>query len=275
MKPREQKLKIQCNLKMPWLTGIADAYSIDEDEKTTSLYEIKASSDPDWKDNASVQVFCYALMCGKTWSRLHLFNPFRNEKVSYYFDSKSILSLRMSVIQDILIWNINCMMAKLYPDTKDNDKLNVENTLFLHLLKNEKGQVKQVSIINMLSPIKCEFVYNKYVSSGEKKTKNMEKIDRFACESSLSSEDIVKEVNTILKSEMNKNKVVYSFEDYSDIINSEFKTIRSEYDDINSVTEIIKILKYERKTEYGLDASDSFYCLILCISFLFLNKHFV
>jgi hypothetical protein len=87
MKPREEKLKIQCNLKMPWLTGVADAYSIDNDEKTTSLYEIKASSDPDWKDNASVQVFCYALMCGKTWSRLHLFNPFRNEKVSYYFDS--------------------------------------------------------------------------------------------------------------------------------------------------------------------------------------------
>ncbi|NBP57565.1 hypothetical protein EBU71_13715, partial [bacterium] len=94
-KPREEKLKIQQNLSMPWLTGIADATSVDDDEKTISLYEIKASTNIDWKDDALVQVFCYALMSGKTWSRLHLINPFRNERVSYYFDSKSILSLRM------------------------------------------------------------------------------------------------------------------------------------------------------------------------------------
>lgn len=276
MKPREEKLKIQCNLKMPWLTGVADAYSIDNDEKTTSLYEIKASSDPDWKDNASVQVFCYALMCGKTWSRLHLFNPFRNEKVSYYFDSKSILSLRMNIIQDILIWNINCMMAKLYPNTKDNDVLNVQDTMFIHILKNEKGQVKQVSIVNMLSPIKCEFVYNKYVSSGEKKTKNMEKIDRFACESSLTSEDIIKEVNIILNSEMNKKKVIWSLDDHSDIIDKKFNIIKNEYE-INNIEEIIKRLNYKRNENllYELNSSDSFYCLILCVTFLFLDKHFV
>ena len=47
IQPREEKLKIQCNLQMPWLKGIADAYAIDDDEKTTSIYEIKASSNPD------------------------------------------------------------------------------------------------------------------------------------------------------------------------------------------------------------------------------------
>jgi hypothetical protein len=276
MKPCDTKLKIQCNLKMPWLTGVADAYSIDEDEKTTSLYEIKASSSMDWKDDASVQIFCYALMCGKTWSRLHLLNPFRNEKISYYFDSKSILSLRMHLIQDILICNINSMMAKLYSETNCKDKLNVSDTMFIHILKDEKGDIKQASILNILSPIKCEFVYNKYVCSDNKKTKDMKKDERFACESEFSEEEIINELNEILNSNINKNKNVWGFENYSDIVDKDIYSIKDEFE-LENVDDIIKSLNYVKNPElkYSLDTTDSFYCNILCLTFMFLNNHFV
>ena len=276
IQPREEKLKIQCNLQMPWLKGIADAYAIDVDEKTTSIYEIKASSNPDWKDDASVQAFCYALMCGKTWSRLHLFNPFRNEKASYYFDSKSILSLRMNVITDILIWNINSMMAKMYQNSRQCESLNVSDTIFLHILKDSSGKVKQASLVNMISPIKCEFMYNKYVSSGNKKTKEMGKIDRFACESDVSSEDIVKEINGILNCDMNKDKNVWGFENYSDIVETDNYSIKDNYE-IETMEEVMTSLNYVKNSEikYSLDCDDSFYCLVLCLSFMFMNRHFI
>ena len=68
-------------------------------------------------------------------------------------------------------------MAKLYPTTKDKTKLDVSDTLFLNIVKDDSGSVKQFSIVNMLSPIKCELVYNKYVSSGLKKSKEMKSIE--------------------------------------------------------------------------------------------------
>lgn len=276
MKPNEAHLKIQHNLQMPWLTGIADSYSIDSDEKTVSLYEIKASSDPDWKDNALVQVFCYALMCGKTWSRLHLFNPFRNEKVSYYFDSKQILSLRMEIIQDILIWNINCLMAKLYPNTKENSIFDVSNCLFLYIMKDEKQNIKQVSIVNMISPIKCEFVYNKYVSSGEKKNKDMEKDEKFGCESSLSQDEIIKEVKEIINSNINKDKIICGFENYKELLEKENISIKDKYE-LKNIEEVLKKIDYTRNNDlkYCLDTTDSFYCLIICLSFMFKENRFI
>lgn len=276
MKPNESKLKIQCNLQMPWLTGIADAYTIDDDEKTTSLYEIKASNNIDWKDDASVQIFCYALMCGKTWSRLHLLNPFRNEKVSYYFDSKAILSLRMHVIQDILIWNINSMMAKLYPSTSENNKLNISDAIFMFVIYHNKSTIKQISIISMVSPIKCEFVYNKYVSQNTVKTKDMNKSDKFSCESNLSSDDIIKEVNNLLNSELYKDRNIWGFDSYDDIIEKEVYSIKELFE-FENIQEMVSLIGYEKNPDikYSLNCDDAFYCNILTITFMFLNYHFI
>ena len=192
---------------MALLTGIADSITLDDDGKTTSLVEIKASQMQEWKDDALLQVSCYALMTGKTWTRLHLFNPFRNEKISYYFDMKNILMLRKEISNDILVWNTNSMMAKLYPQTKGKSKMKINDTMFLNLIEDKEGNVTQASIINMLSPIKCEIVYNKYVTSGMKKKRDMNKEERFACESDITEEQLVKEVNKILKKNANKKKM--------------------------------------------------------------------
>lgn len=113
-KPPSDKLHIQCNMRMPYLTGIADAIFDSKSEKYDEIciWEIKASVDINWKDDALTQAFLYALMSGKSWSRLTLINPFRNEKSSYYFRSSNIMTLRNKVYQDILTWNFNCWLAK-------------------------------------------------------------------------------------------------------------------------------------------------------------------
>ena len=276
MKPHTDsgKLKIQPRLRSPWISGVADALTEDEDGKTVSIYEIKASQDRNWVENALIQVIMYALMLGKTWYRLHLFNPFQNQKISYYFNTKKLVSLRKELLQDVLVYNINSFMAKTYPDTKDKKSLDVSNTLFLNIIKDEHGNIKQASILNMLSPIKTEFVYSKYASSGENKTKNMSKEDRFACESALSSDDIMKEVKDILYAEVHKNKVIWSFEDYNDIIFT--NSIKSFYN-LNSFDDIVNHFEYKRNEElmYSADFTDSLFRNIFCLSFLFSQRHFV
>ena len=275
MKPHAPKLKIQVPVQMPWITGIADSITVDEDGKTTSLYEIKASQLMEWKDDALLQIICYALMTGKSWSRLHLLNPFRNEKISYYFDTKNILTLRKELLNDILIWNTNAMMAKMYPKTKDNKKMTVTNTLFINLYKNEKEEVTQASIINMLSPIKAEILYNKYVTSGLKKTKDMKKEDRFACESNITEEELIFEVNKILKSEVHKDKVLLTFDDYKEI-EIFTNSIKNHYR-LQKFEDIVNFLEYKRNENlnYSADFTDSFVQNIFCISYLFLKNHFV
>ena len=276
MKPAGGKLKVQVPVQMPWLTGIADASLTNEENNSVEIYEIKASQDNNWKDNALIQISCYALMTGKTWSRLHLINPFRNEKVSYYFNTKNILSLRKEILKDIFTYNTNAMMAKLYPTTKDKKTLSIENTLFVNIVKNEEGNITQASILNMLSPIKCEFVYDKYVSSGLSKNKDMSKEERFACESTISKDDLIKELNDILTSDMNKDKVIWVFDKY-DEIKTDTNSIKN-FTTINDFNDIVKFLNYDTNKEeqrYFADMSDSLIQNIFCLSFMFLKYHFV
>lgn len=137
-KPHNDKLSIQANLKMPWITGIADAVfytkgNFDE----VHIWEIKASVSVDWKDNALTQAICYALMTGKMWSRITLINPFRNEKCTYYFNSKKIMTLREKIYKDALNWNINCYLAKNY-NSRNIRTLDVNDIYFAHINYTEK-----------------------------------------------------------------------------------------------------------------------------------------
>ena len=132
-KPDNDKLSIQANLQMPWITGIADAVFYKKgvyDE--VHLWEIKASIDPEWKDNALTQALTYALMTGKAWSRVTLINPFRNEKASYHFNSRNIMTLRNKVYKDAISWNLNCYLAKTY-NSRNIKTLDVNDIYFAHL----------------------------------------------------------------------------------------------------------------------------------------------
>ena len=134
LKPKATKMMIQPNLRMPWLGGIADVIfqTKDDTNDEVNVWELKASIDPNWKDNALTQAFLYALMTGKTWSRISLLNPFRNEKVSYHFNSKNIMTLRNMVYRDMLAWNFNCYLAKNF-NSKNKRVLPIKDTLFVYL----------------------------------------------------------------------------------------------------------------------------------------------
>ena len=274
IKPIGKKLKIQAPVLMPYISGIADVIS-NNDEKNMSIYEIKASQNREWIDDASLQIMIYALCCGKTWYRLHLLNPFQNSKITYYFDTKKILTLRKMLTNDVLIYNTNSFMAKMYPVTKENEKIDVSNTLFLNILKDQNNKIKQATIINMLSPIKCEILYDKFVGNNLDKNKDMDKEDRYACESELTEIEIIEELKDILSSNMNKDKKIYSYtnncKNIKDVI-----SIKKEFN-IKEFDNIVKYLNYQEKEElnYSADINDSLVRNIFCLAFMFLNRNFV
>jgi hypothetical protein len=275
LRPSGQKLSIQANLQMPWVTGVADAMvsrkRVDEEEKIerdeVEIVEIKASQEYDWKDNALLQSIIYALMTGKTWSRIHLLNPFRNEKVSYYFDSKKIMSLRQKVIDDVLIYNLNSFMAKMYGYSKSKEELKITDSLFVDIIKEEEN-IKSISVINIVSPIKCELVYHNWTKNNREKEKGMEKIEKFRVESEFDNEGILKELKEILNSKMNVEKKRFGLEDNKEL---DIQGINISYE------KIIQNIDYKRDTEktYSLESSNSLHRSIMGISYLFSNYKFV
>jgi hypothetical protein len=279
MKPNDGgKLKIQPNLRMPYVAGIADAMTEDDDEKTTSIYEIKASQDRNWVDNALTQIIMYGLMTGKTWLRLHLLNPFQNSKESYYFDTKKILHLRQELTKDVLAWNLNCFMSKTYPDCKDNEKLEItkSGTVFMNVIKDASDNITQISLVDMISPIKCRYIYSKCVSSNNKKEKTMSKEERFACESELSKEDLIKEVTEILNSEIHKKKTVWSLDKYNNIKDN-IQSVKEKYSDIKNFDNIVEYLGYKKNDDlpYSADLRDSLTQNIFTIAYMFKKNRFI
>lgn len=163
-RPKNEKLRIQANMWMPYLTGIADAIfdsknninGVDYDE--INIWEIKASMDPKWKDDALTQSFLYALMSGKHWSRITLINPYRNEKATYYFKSKKIMTMRNQVYRDILTWNFNCYLAKNF-NSRNPKILRVDDCYFAYLNYHKSECTVCMEKKKMVKLLPCQHKY--------------------------------------------------------------------------------------------------------------------
>lgn len=292
MKPVESKLVIQSRVRMPWLTGVADCIATGEvssfkssgmtqghsDTNITenTVYEIKASIDPEWKDDALTQALLYALMTGKTWSRIVVLNPFRNERNSYYFNSKNILTLRRFVTQDILVYNTNCMMAKLHPKMKESQPVQVTDNLFIDIHRKD-GVILQASVINMLSPIRCELIYNKYNKKSISEVQcvaDVTRTDKHRLESDVTEEDIISEINVLLSSEMYKCKPVWITRANSGIIAECTEVYK--YFGLRNYKSVFKRIDYTKNTElgYGMDLEDSLCRNIFNIMYMFVRRKF-
>ena len=201
IKPEASKLFIQSNLRMPWVTGVADAIFSKKYEEgdELNLWEIKASIAPDWKDNALTQVFLYALMTGKSWSRLSLINPFRNERCYYHFNSRKVMTLRDKVLKDVLTWNFNCYLAKHY-NKRGKVVLDTDNKLFVSK-RSDKDGICQISILEFLSPTKMFVKENTYFKRDHPKTpiheKDEVKLDK--CQKLCRESEVVWEENYLEK----------------------------------------------------------------------------
>ena len=253
IRPDSDKITIQGNLRMPWVTGIADTIFFKDYGKgeELNLWEIKASISPDWKDDALTQVFLYALMTGKSWSRLSLINPFRNERCYYHFNSKKVMTLRNKVYKDALTWNFNCFLAKNY-NKRCKQIFPTENKLFMQIVHDELGPT-QMSIVEFLSPTKMFVRENIYMKREFPEGAKLTRLQKL-CKESEHDWDTV-------RNEPSKGYDVWDMDE-------KFKELITE--EIN----LCDFLKYERNEElkYQLDFSDALvilFCKLVVISLKF------
>lgn len=142
--------KPQTNVKMPLLTGIADGVLND---KQKCVYEIKASVKNDWKEDAFVQAFCYAIMLGQSWFTIKLVNLFKNSQVQYVVYLDNVRKVRQMLLYDILVWNFSSYMAKNYHSQKSSSHSDIEEYIFLNIDWNVLEDFpSEIVAIRMLSP---------------------------------------------------------------------------------------------------------------------------
>ena len=282
IRPQEGKIKIQSNMRMPWITGISDALiikSTDKEDKQDkhdkedkgeefdkrefgkreeyTVWELKASVNIDWKEDALVQAILYGLMTGKTWCRLVLLNPFRNEKCCYYFNMKKIMHLRELVIDDILMWNLNCYLSK-NAKVRGNE-LKVTNDLFLSVSKN------QMTLFQFMSPTKVDLIYNGYITDEKNEGDKSDKSDKSdsdktklqkLCLTGEKEQDVKDKIKQLLESPQYRDEKVF-VTGYKEYKCDRFINVDEMFG--KNPDEMLSDLKYESNQElkYEADFSDT------------------
>lgn len=138
----------QKNIKMMNITGIMDGFMVANDKK--HIYEIKASIKSDWKEDAFIQAFIYAIQLGQGWFHIHLMNLFKNEYVEYIvFIDPGVIRARNRLIHDVVIWNMNSFLAKCPRHFR-----NLEECIFIHY--SDEGNMVMLS---MYSPTRIVIDY--------------------------------------------------------------------------------------------------------------------
>jgi len=106
-----KSLKTQCNISMPFVTGIMDA--VVETESSFDILEIKASRSLQWKTQALLQAILYGILSAKSIFKIHLINVFAKQTCTFsLFLQKDLMKLRTRILQEILNWNFNCFLSK-------------------------------------------------------------------------------------------------------------------------------------------------------------------
>lgn len=153
MRPHSNaKFQVQSNVKMPLLTGIADGILND---KQKHIYEIKASTKNDWKEDAFVQAFCYAIMIGQSWFHIKLVNLFKNSQVEYIVYIPNVRHVRQTLLYDVFIWNASSYLAK------KNPVKNMEKYIFVNCEWNDlEDKLEGIVMLRMLSPTRIHLEYH-------------------------------------------------------------------------------------------------------------------
>jgi hypothetical protein len=212
-----------------------------------TVWEIKASTDGEWRDNALLQATLYALMTGKSWARIVLLNPFRNEKVSYYLNSKQINTLRKRVYEDVIMWNTNCFLSKTFNARSRMPSLPIANNVFVHVLREER--MKQYAVVKVLSPTKVYVVKTCYVAHD---TDDTDKIEKMCRESTVTESEATAELLALLQSAEYANVPVWSNEPIEGI-----KT--HDVSELTGPIDVFAKLEYSKPDEqrYTIDERDA------------------
>lgn len=280
IKPKEGNITIQNNMRMPWVTGVSDVIIKNKDEKNLeeiTIWEIKASVDPEWKEDALIQAIIYSLMLGKNKCKITLLNPFRNEKCCYYFNMKNIMLLREYVINDIIMWNINCFLSKNLK--VKGTPLKMTNQLVLCMKQNKDKQYQQYSLFQFMSPTKLDVITNIFIKDTndtkdekEKNRKEMNKLQKLCYDSDKTEEDALFELYEILNSPQYKDLKVYYIGDCN-IQDDRFISI-DEITGKNNFEEILNNLNYETNKEIKYEADFSNTFVIALTACCFFGKNY-
>jgi len=248
----DKNIKIQSNMRMPWATGVCDVLITEEnnDEKyeNITIWEFKASIDQEWKDDASIQAVIYALMSGKKWCKIVLLNPFRNEKCTYNFSMKNIMSMREMLINDIMTWNVNCFLSKNIKSR--GTELKVTNQLFVHKTD------KQCVIFQFMSPSKLQLISNAFFKNIDNKDGDKNKVHKLCKESEAEQKDILS-----ILDEYKDSKIYYISESNfngDNFINLKDVIIEDDIQYIMDMLEYNKDFSLENDLKYTIDIDDAF-----------------
>ena len=235
IQPTDGRFTIQTNMRMPWITGVADVVITKNQEESKqeeiTIWELKASIDYDWAEDALIQAMLYAMMSGKSWARLVLLNPFRNEKLSYYFNMKHIMEIRNWVIDDVMAWNTNCYLSKQIK--AKGSRLAITNNLFLMMSGNEIKE--QYTLFEFMSPTKIDILLNVFIKDDSvKKRSNMTMLEKLRNDSTVNEDDALSKLYHLLHTPAYRDKKVY-YTGECDIKDERFLRVDDIIGDINII----------------------------------------
>jgi len=226
MKPVSENLKIevQRNVRMPYLTGIVDMIATNKsdisDYNEQTIYEIKASCDYKWEDDAMTQALSYALMTGKTYSKIVLINPFRNAVLYYNFRPTKINTIRHYIYNDCAIYNITSYLCKHTSTPRLSiipHKIISGKTMFIGMDYDSAGILFHLSVFELFSPTRIDKVIDLFAHSDCVKTPQSVAMSKQALESTLTPEDLYSQLSLLIDS--NPNYIFYSYGKYEKVSN--------------------------------------------------------
>lgn len=156
--------KVQSSCKMPYMTGIIDVLFQDKGESYNSFtfWEIKASTAYDWVDNALAQVMLYVLMNAKSYCSVVLINPFKNIYIKYAISIPNINTMRHTVINDCIMYNVNSYLAKNLSNTVIHEtQLNMLDSIFVQIQSCNNDNLMSIQVCKLFSPTKIDILYDK------------------------------------------------------------------------------------------------------------------
>ena len=156
--PRDlDRLKTQEKVGMSFVNGVVDAMFVDnKDSKSLmEIFEIKASRQRDWLEQALLQAILYGLSQGKTFFRIHLMNIMSKKWQHYYINfEEQRKDCLLRITSDIQLYNLNCYLSKNRTTTDETKKnLNIQNVFFI-----DGRQEKKLYLYEMTSPTKISII---------------------------------------------------------------------------------------------------------------------
>jgi len=156
------KINTQHQIRYSYMNGIVDVMYQPEDD-LMEIFEIKASKQREWMENALLQALFYGICKKRSILRIHLINVYSGKWMHYYVNFKKDLDLVLrQVINDLQLYNLNCYLSKnrtIHNSVKKN--FYMDNVHFLDGKYNvETNEWKQIDLYEMSSPTKISLLFS-------------------------------------------------------------------------------------------------------------------